>query len=122
MLALAFGIAVADNAEMVATGVHAGDHHVYPDCRPGFIEAFDTMEQHAVEGFGHERLHLYAPFVNKSKTDIARIGGDLGVPFEHTWSCYKGDRYHCGTCGTCVERIEALRDAGVQDRTIYLAP
>lgn len=120
MLALAFGIAVAENAELVATGVHAGDHHIYPDCRPGFIDAFDTMQQHAVEGFGNPNLHLYAPFVHKSKTQIALIGRDLGVPFEETWSCYKGLVFHCGTCGTCVERQEALRDAGATDRTIYL--
>jgi 7-cyano-7-deazaguanine synthase len=121
MLALAYGIAVAEYAEVVATGVHAGDHHIYPDCRPGFIEAFDAMQRQAVEGFGHPGLRLDAPFVDKSKTDIALIGKDLGVPFEETWSCYKGGATHCGTCGTCVERQEALRDAGVTDPTVYLS-
>ena len=119
MLALAYGVGVAENAEIVATGVHAGDHFVYPDCRPAFIESFDTMQRLAVEGCGNPQLRLHAPFVNIAKRDIVAIGAIHGVPFDDTWSCYEGGELHCGRCGTCVERIEAFELAGVPDPTIY---
>lgn len=119
MLSIAYAIAVAEHAEEVAIGVHAGDHAVYPDCRPEFIRAFDAMQRVAVAGFGHPALALNAPFVTWSKADIAREGARLGVPFELTWSCYKGEHIHCGRCGTCMERREALHLAGVADLTVY---
>lgn len=119
MLSIATGIAVAQGAEIVGTGVHAGDHFIYPDCRPKFFAPFsDAMvagnEGHTVDGF-----HLTAPFISLTKADIAFIGSELGVPYEYTWSCYKGGDLHCARCGTCVERIEAFIDAGVQDPTEY---
>ncbi len=119
MLSIAYGAAVARGAEAVAAAVHAGDHYVYPDCRPAFIEAFDRMERLAVEGFGDEKLHLYAPFVHKTKAEIVEIGAELGVPYEETWSCYEGGEVHCGLCGTCHERKEAFELAGVPDPTVY---
>ena len=118
-LALAYGAAVAQNANRVAIGVHGGDHFVYPDCRPAFIESFEQMEKLANQGFGAPDLELYAPFTATDKTGIVREGARLGVPFEKTWSCYEGGTLHCGKCGTCVERIEAFADAGVNDPTIY---
>jgi 7-cyano-7-deazaguanine synthase len=84
MLSIAYGVAVAEGAEIVATGVHAGDHFVYPDCRPALIEAFDEMQKKAVEGFGDESLSLYAPFVKWSKADIVATGTRLGVPYVDT--------------------------------------
>lgn len=119
MLSIAYGVAVAEGAEVVATGVHAGDHFVYPDCRPEFIEAFDKMQKKAVKGFGEDSLRLYAPFVNWSKADIVATGTRLGVPYADTWSCYEGGEVHCGECGTCVERKESFQLAGVQDPTVY---
>lgn len=119
MLSVAYGLAVAENAEVVALGVHAGDHFIYPDCRPAFLDAFDAMEKWAVEGFGHPSLHLLAPFAHKTKADIATLGDRLGVPWDETWSCYKGGTLHCGTCGTCVERREAFALSGVHDPTVY---
>ena len=79
LLSIAYGVAVVESAEVVATGVHAGDHFVYPDCRPKFIEAFDGMQKKAVEGFGDESLRLYAPFVKWTKADIVVAGARLGV-------------------------------------------
>jgi 7-cyano-7-deazaguanine synthase len=122
MLSVAAGVMVNNSYKMVGTGVHAGDHFVYPDCRPEFLqmvnaaiffgnEGFglipkrETLGQHAVPGF------LYAPFLNKSKADIAYQALQLQVPFENTWSCYKGGEKHCGKCGTCVERLEAIDEA-----------
>jgi 7-cyano-7-deazaguanine synthase len=120
MLAIAYGIAVAEEAEAVAFAAHAGDHFIYPDCRPAFIEAFGAMQRLAVEGHGHPRLHLEAPFAHLKKEQIVRLGAALGVPFAETWSCYKGGEKHCGTCGTCNERKEAFLLAGVPDPTDYL--
>ncbi|HLI05655.1 MAG TPA: 7-cyano-7-deazaguanine synthase QueC [Ktedonobacteraceae bacterium] len=119
MLSIAYGIAVAEEAEVVASGVHAGDHFIYPDCRPAFITAFEAMQRTAVEGFGNPKLRLEAPFQHLSKTQIVKLGATLGVPFADTWSCYKGGEKHCGRCGTCVERKEAFRNAGVVDPTEY---
>lgn len=121
MLAVAYAAAVAENAQVVAIGVHGGDHPVYPDCRPAFIEAFSAMQRLAVEGCGHPKLHLEAPFVQQSKADIVKLGAKLGVPFAQTWSCYEGGALHCGRCSTCVERREAFALAGVDDPTEYAA-
>lgn len=92
---------------------------IYPDCRPAFIGTFEAMQDRAVDGFGHPSLHIEAPFLELTKADIVRAGHQLGVPFAETWSCYKGGDAHCGTCGTCVERREAFRLAGVDDPTTY---
>ncbi|MGB0748739.1 MAG: 7-cyano-7-deazaguanine synthase QueC [Magnetospiraceae bacterium] len=120
MLTIAFGVAASDNAAAVGAAVHAGDHFVYPDCRPEFVSAFREMQNHALKDVWE--IDLYAPYVHISKADIARIGADLDVPFEKTWSCYKGGDIHCGRCGTCVERREALHIAGVADPTPYADP
>jgi 7-cyano-7-deazaguanine synthase len=118
-LACAYAWAVSSSAQLVAAGVHAGDHPVYPDCRPAFIESFDAMQKVAVEGSGDARLSLFAPFIAMGKHDIVHLGAALGVPFEETWSCYEGGAEHCGRCGTCVERREAFALAGVPDPTAY---
>lgn len=118
-LAIAYAAAVSQGAQCVAIGVHAGDHFIYPDCRPAFIESFDAMQRVAIEGCADASLHLSAPFVSMSKADIVRIGAALDVPFEETWSCYEGGEIHCGQCGTCVERREAFALAGVLDPTQY---
>lgn len=119
MLTVAFGVAVASGADAVATAVHGGDHFVYPDCRPGFVAAFQAMQDAATDGFGSPRL--FTPYLTLTKADIARRGQTIGVPFADTWSCYKGGAVHCGACGTCVERREAFFLAGVPDPTPYAA-
>jgi|TARA_R110002020_G_scaffold165056_6_gene352294 7-cyano-7-deazaguanine synthase len=118
MLSIAVGIAVARKAEFVGAAMHAGDHAVYPDCRPKFVKAFQRMTDVATEGFA-DLLHIWAPFIHCSKTDIAKEGETLDVDYSLTWSCYKGEENHCGVCGTCVERKEAFRDSGVPDPTVY---
>ncbi|MBA2286468.1 MAG: 7-cyano-7-deazaguanine synthase [Ktedonobacteraceae bacterium] len=119
MLSVAYGVAVAERAEVVAIGVHAGDHFIYPDCRPAFIEAFQAMQKVAVDGSGEPTLRLDAPFLHLSKQQIVKLGTALDVPFVDTWSCYKGGERHCGTCGTCYERKEAFELAGEPDPTDY---
>lgn len=122
MLSIAYAVAVAERASQVAIGVHAGDHFIYPDCRPDFVAAFDAMQRLAVEGYGEPDLRLEAPFLRLSKHQIVTLGTSLGVPYAETWSCYKGDAKHCGRCGTCVERKHAFRDAHVGDPTEYEDP
>lgn len=117
MLAVAFAVAVARNLDNVGTAIHAGDHFVYPDCRPAFAYAFQAMQDKATDGFGTPSLFM--PFLNLGKHDIVQIGADLGVPFAATWSCYEGGEKHCGKCGTCVERREAFYLAGIDDPTAY---
>jgi 7-cyano-7-deazaguanine synthase len=120
MLSIATGIAVAEGASYVATGVHSGDHAIYPDCRPKFIEAMDQAMWIGNEGFARQDFSIIAPFMAITKADIASIGSRLGVDYSKTWSCYKGQEVHCGTCGTCTERKEAFSLAGIVDPTEYL--
>lgn len=117
MMTIAFGTASARELDAVALAVHGGDHFIYPDCRPGFIDAFYSMQKQALDGMHCPELR--APFVNKSKADIVRLGSQLNVPFADTWSCYVGNDVHCGSCGTCVERREAFELAGIRDPTRY---
>ena len=121
MLSIAWGHAVAHRHIGVATAVHSGDHHIYPDCRPAFAEALNEALRLGTEGHRTEMLGLMTPFIDEDKTSIARIGAGLGVPFEMTWTCYEGGDLHCGRCGSCNERQEAFRDAGVPDPTAYAA-
>jgi 7-cyano-7-deazaguanine synthase len=112
MLSIAGGIAVAKKANLIFVGVHAGDHFIYPDCRPEFVNAAGDAIYLGNEGFG-ELIPgpIVAPYMQQSKADIAFDAISLGVPFEETWSCYKGGAIHCGRCGTCVERMEAIATA-----------
>jgi 7-cyano-7-deazaguanine synthase len=119
LLSVAIGSAVAERAVQVSIGVHAGDHAIYPDCRPVFIDHMTLTARHANEGFLPYWFKVDAPFVDKTKTDIAKIGDFLKVEWVETWSCYEGGVTHCGKCGTCVERIEAFRDAKIEDPTLY---
>lgn len=114
---VAVGVAVARKADLVALGVHAGDHPIYPDCRPEFITALNDCV--AVATAGYHTLRVEAPFVHWSKTEVASLAGRLGAPLDLTWSCYAGGELHCGRCGTCVERREALAAAGLADPTGY---
>lgn len=121
MLSAAAGIASSRGMTTVKTAVHAGDYDVYPDCRPEFITALDIATR---LGCG---VSVDAPFVRRTKADIASIGAHLGVPYRLTWSCYEGGQpgnpdQHCGRCGTCVERAEAFALAGVPDPTDYADP
>lgn len=103
-LALAIAQAVSLQFDRVAMAVHAGDHAIYPDCRPVFIKAMRAVSKIA----NYEKIQIHAPFLNITKRDIAKIGRKLGVPYELTWTCYKGLKKPCGKCGACVERAEAL--------------
>ncbi len=120
MLSIAYGIASAQGAQAVSAAFHGGDHFIYPDCRPPFVTAFETMQKFALEGLSD--IALLTPFLHKTKAEIVSEGERLSVPFAQTWSCYKGGDVHCGRCGTCVERQEAFALAGVPDPTSYADP
>lgn len=116
MLAIAAGLAETYGLKRLMMANHAGDHAIYPDCKPQFVAA---MSQ-AVAAGTYENVEIFAPYTNITKADIARHGAALGIDYTQTWSCYKGGAVHCGTCGTCTERREALREAGIEDKTMYL--
>lgn len=118
-LSLAYALAVSEQSDFVATAVHSGDHHIYPDCRPEFLKSFGLMEKLATEGHSKAGLCLLTPFSNETKAHIVTVGSIHNVPFQYTWSCYKGGMLHCGKCGTCVERKEAFVVAEVPDPTVY---
>ena len=118
-LTIAYGAAVSFDSKYVGAAMHTGDHTIYPDCRPEFVESFGSMQKVATEGTGNPKLELWTPFISKSKADIARIGLNLGIDYSRTWSCYKGDEFHCGKCGTCAERKEAFQLIGEPDQTVY---
>jgi len=118
MISIAWGMAVAENMDAVALGIHAGDHAIYPDCRPEFHKAIEVALQLGTDRLG---MKLFAPFIRMTKTDIAKLGGALGVRYDLTWTCYEGGEAHCGKCGACQERQEAFRDSGVADVTEYAA-
>jgi len=115
LLSLAAGHAISLQFDTVAYAAHAGDHTIYPDCRPEFATAMDE----ALKLCDWNTVSLYRPFVQSSKHDLVRKGNELGVPFEKTWSCYAGNDKHCGKCGTCVERKEAFELVGLLDPTEY---
>jgi 7-cyano-7-deazaguanine synthase len=121
MLLQAATVAWNEHASIVAYAAHQGDYSQYPDCRDIFIDAFNTMLETAMDG---QKIVVESPFIRFTKAQIARLGASLNVPFEMTWSCYEGgsnglDDKHCGRCGTCVERYEAFKVAGVPDPTLY---
>ena len=112
MLAVAAGLAESYGLDTVLLANHSGDHAIYPDCRPEFIDAFSA----AVKAGTYEGIQVVSPYCNITKRDIALRGKAIGLDYSLTYSCYKGGEKHCGKCGTCVERKEAL--AGF-DPTVY---
>jgi 7-cyano-7-deazaguanine synthase len=123
MLSIAIGVAVSNNYQEIGIGVHGGDHFIYPDCRPNFISHMNRVAELGNLGFGpYEEVKepewgampyglINAPFLNWTKADIAYRALELNLPLFETWSCYKGGEIHCGRCGTCVERLEAIDEA-----------
>lgn len=108
MMSIAASVAVNYEHNYVAAGMHAGDHAQYPDCKPEFIEFFWATVQRANEGFIKRGFQILTPWIYKTKNDIAKWAWLLKVPLDETWSCYEGGEVHCGRCGTCVERLEAI--------------
>ncbi len=115
MLSVAAGLAESRGLRHVMLANHGGDHTIYPDCRPRFVDAMSE----AIRMGTFEGLTILAPYTHITKSDIAARGRKIGMDYSLTYSCYKGGELHCGRCGTCVERREAMADAGIEDPTRY---
>ena len=115
MLSVACGMAESRGLTRVLIANHGGDHAIYPDCRPAFVSAMDA----AMQAGTYEGVRLEAPYTHLTKADIVQRGAQLGIDYAMTYSCYRGTEHHCGQCGTCRERKEAFRIAGVIDPTEY---
>ena len=115
MLSVACGLAESRGLKHVMMANHGGDHAIYPDCRPEFTKAMSS----AMEAGTYDRITLTDPFTNLTKGEIAKLGGTLKVDYSHTYSCYCGGEKHCGECGTCRERKQAFKAAGLTDPTPY---
>ena len=115
MLAAAAGLAESRGLSVLMIANHAGDHALYPDCREAFIKAMSE----AIKAGTYEGITVRAPYTLLSKTDIAIRGKRLGIDYSTTYSCYRGLEKHCGRCGTCRERRQALAGAGIVDTTEY---
>ena len=115
MLSVACGLAESRGLKRVLIANHGGDHAIYPDCRPEFVDAMDS----AMTAGTYEGVKLAAPYTNITKSDIVKRGAALGIGYNKTYSCYRGKERHCGRCGTCRERKEAFQEAGIIDPTNY---
>ena len=104
LLSLAIGYAVTLDANAVYYGAHAGDHTVYPDCRPEFVEKMNAVSLIA----NYQPIPIVAPFLHSNKAQILAAGLALNLDYSHTWTCYVGAEKACGKCGACVERLEAF--------------
>lgn len=109
MLSIAAGLAESNGLKYLLIANHGGDHAIYPDCRPEFIKAMSA----ATHAGTYPGVEVLAPYTNITKGEIALRGKSLGIDYAETWSCYKGGDHHCGKCGTCIERLEALAYAGI---------
>ena len=121
MLSIAYGCGINTGADIVAYAAHGSDREIYPDCRIEFVDALSNA--FAIGNWSMRtdgiKPKIIAPFVNKSKSEIVLLGKALNVPFELTWSCYKGEAVHCGVCSSCRERKRAFQESGISDPTIY---
>jgi 7-cyano-7-deazaguanine synthase len=116
LISLAISCAISEKAEKVFYGAHAGDHAIYPDCRPEFAQKLGE----AVKICDWFPVTLEAPFINLTKGEIARMGKLLGADYSLTWTCYEGKETPCGKCGSCVERAEAFLYAGMDDPLLQI--
>lgn len=115
MLSIAAGLAESRGLTKVYLANHFGDHAIYPDCRASFIR---PMHEAILQGTSNA-VEVTAPYTDISKGDIARHGKLLGINYAETWSCYEGGDLQCGSCATCIERREAMQEAGIEDPTHY---
>ena len=124
MLSIAMAWAEVLGAQHLYVGVNAVDYSGYPDCRPAFIEAFETMANLATKaGVEGQRLTIHAPLIDLSKAQIITRGSALGVDYRMTVSCYQDDEegLACGVCDSCRLRREGFAAAGLGDATRYVA-
>tara|TARA_B110000116_G_C16660232_1_gene501362 strand:- start:123 stop:788 length:666 start_codon:yes stop_codon:yes gene_type:complete len=117
LLSLAVGYAVSLESHKVYYGAHSGDHAIYPDCRPEFVDRMNDVSAIA----NYEPVEIVTPYIHIDKSGILREGLSMGLGYENTWTCYKGQDLACGRCGACVERLESFAENGIPDPIKYAA-
>ena len=117
LLSIATSCAEAKGAGAVFIGVQSRDYSGYPDCQPRFIEAFQRVVDTGTRD--GTRISIMAPFLDMTKQEILSLGRTLGVPYEHTWSCYQDEEKACGLCGACYFRKAAFEALGMKDPIPY---
>jgi 7-cyano-7-deazaguanine synthase len=115
MLSLAIAYAVSKGADTVYFGAHAGDHAIYPDCRPEFVEKMNEVAKIA----NYQAVKITTPYLNQDKSQILADGLKMGLDYSQSWTCYNGREKSCGKCGSCIERLEAFAKNGVIDPLAY---
>ncbi|AEF54919.1 7-cyano-7-deazaguanine synthase QueC [Marinomonas posidonica] len=115
LLSMAIAYAVSLEAGKVYYGAHSGDHHIYPDCRPEFVDAMNAVAQIA----NYQAVDIVTPFLHSSKGEILKAGLDMKLNYGNTWTCYNGREKSCGKCGACNERLEAFAEQGQTDPLEY---
>lgn len=115
LLSLAVGYAVSVHASQVYYGAHAGDHAIYPDCRPEFVMKMNDVCKIA----NYEAVEIFSPYLTLKKDDILADGLSMGLDYANTWTCYNGREKACGKCGACKERLEAFENNNVKDPIEY---
>lgn len=124
MLSIAWAVAVGEQSQYVYYGAHRGDHFVYPDCRPEFVDSLSYAFRIGTYGIDRNIMEektkeIIAPFIEIDKTEILKRGLLMSVPYELTWTCYRGGDTACGTCGSCQERLESFYLNGIEDPLPY---
>ena len=117
LLSMAIAYAVSLEASKVYYGAHSGDHHIYPDCRPEFVDAMNAVSSIA----NYQSVNIVTPFLHSSKGDILKAGLEMNLDYAKTWTCYNGREKSCGKCGACCERLDAFREQGKSDPLDYEA-
>ncbi|MGO3345460.1 MAG: 7-cyano-7-deazaguanine synthase QueC [Marinomonas sp.] len=117
LLSMAIAYAVSLESGKVYYGAHSGDHHIYPDCRPEFVEAMNAVSKIA----NYQSVEIVTPFLHSSKGEILQAGLTMNLDYANTWTCYNGREKSCGKCGACNERLEAFLEQGKTDPLAYEA-
>ncbi|WP_111636990.1 7-cyano-7-deazaguanine synthase QueC [Marinomonas shanghaiensis] len=117
LLSMAIAYAVSLEASKVYYGAHSGDHHIYPDCRPEFVEAMNAVSKIA----NYQSVEIVTPFLHSSKGEILKAGLAMNLNYANTWTCYNGREKSCGKCGACYERLEAFAEQCQTDPLDYEA-
>ncbi len=115
MIAIAVAYADSIGASTVLYGAQQSDAAHYPDCREGFVRAFEEAARTGTD----KNIRIKAPLISLNKSRVLKLGKELGVPFKMTWSCYRGGSKHCGRCESCLNRKRAFGEAGMSDPTVY---